>query len=177
MIPGLKPSDTASVHRYCISTSKHNIKGCLLSTWFSCMACLERGGFQQFERMGGQKENFAFRSRLMTASAGSLLEPCHTFGEPTCTTASTGRKSTPRSRLAVQTTALSLPSCNASSTHNRKGWSIPHGAAPSHRPAQAQPTADAGTMFHLMPRVLININVLRCFSNTGNTRCDNFNPR
>ena len=35
------------------------------------------------------------------------------FGEPTCITVSTGRKSTPRSRLAVHTTAFNLPVCKA----------------------------------------------------------------
>ena len=41
------------------------------------------------------------------------------LGEPICNTRSTGRKSTPRSRLEVQTTALSSPLLRPSSTHSR----------------------------------------------------------
>lgn len=45
------------------------------------------------------------------------------FGEPIWNTRSTGRKSTPRSRLEVQTTALSLPFLRPSSTQSRTDWS------------------------------------------------------
>ena len=38
------------------------------------------------------------------------------LGPPIWTTASTGRKSTPKSKEAVHTTALTRPSCKASST-------------------------------------------------------------
>ena len=41
------------------------------------------------------------------------------LGDPICTTQSTGRKSTPKSKEDVQTTALRLPSYNASSTQFR----------------------------------------------------------
>ena len=41
------------------------------------------------------------------------------FGEPICSTRSTGRKSTPRSRLDVHTTAFSAPLFRPSSTHSR----------------------------------------------------------
>ena len=41
------------------------------------------------------------------------------LAEPICSTRSTGRKSTPRSRLEVHTTALSCPSFNARSTQSR----------------------------------------------------------
>ena len=41
------------------------------------------------------------------------------LGEPICSTRSTGRKSTPRSRLEVQTTALSVPAFRPCSTQSR----------------------------------------------------------
>jgi hypothetical protein len=41
------------------------------------------------------------------------------FGLPICSTRSTGRKSTPRSRLDVATTAFNEPSFNPASTHSR----------------------------------------------------------
>ena len=53
---------------------------------------------------------------LRPARCSSRATP---FGLPICSTRSTGRKSTPRSRLDVATTALSEPSFKPASTHSR----------------------------------------------------------
>ena len=54
--------------------------------------------------------------RCARRAAASRATP---FGLPTCSTRSTGEKSTPRSRLEVATTQRSRPSRSASSTHSR----------------------------------------------------------
>ena len=157
---GSKPSPTARVHNHCTSTSQHRMTGDLgsISPW--AMASLKATASRSSNPWVGTKW------ALLGAPGRCPLRPAlciildTPLGPPIWTTASTGRKSTPRSREAVQTTARSLPSCRASSTHSRSSlamdpWCI--AKMPAHSGLWAK-----SAWYHTSAclRVLVKINVL-----------------
>ena len=122
--PGSNPSLMANVQRYCSNTSKHNSIGSLLSMAISVMACFNAATSNNSNECVGRKYILLIspgRCPLLPALCKNLAMP---LGEPTCITVSTGRKSTPRSRLDVQTTAFNFSVCKDSSTHKRSSCSI-----------------------------------------------------
>src|ERR1700733_4592341 len=101
----------ASVHKYCVNTSKHKSIGSLLSMNVSAIADFSAEASTNSNECVGKKYILLMASGwwpLLPALCKNLATP---FGEPTCITVSTGRKSTPRSKLEVETTALSFAEC------------------------------------------------------------------
>ncbi len=96
---------------------------------------------------------------------------------PICSTRSTGKKSTPRSRLAVQMTALRMPLFRPSSTHSRTSRSSEPWCS-AMTPAQS---GRASRMFWYQisdcERVLVNTSVASCFSISSITGCSICRPR
>ncbi len=99
------------------------------------------------------------------------------FALPICSTRSTGRKSTPRSRLAVQITALSSPFFRPASTHSRTSRS----SEPWCRAISPAHSGRASRMFWYQisdcERVLVNTSVASCCSISSMTGCSMAMPR
>ncbi len=99
------------------------------------------------------------------------------FGPPIWTTVSTGAKSTPRSRLEVQTTAFRLSLRMACSTQRRVSLSIlPWCMAISPASSGCFSSSFWNQISHC-PRVLVNKRVVRLFAIMGITCSRRCNPR
>ena len=96
---------------------------------------------------------------------------------PTCSTRSTGEKSTPRSRLDVQTTALSRPALSPVSTHSRTERSSEPWCSAS-RPAQSgRASSSAWYQSSACERVLVKTSVLALASSSAITGASIRMPR
>ena len=167
----------ASVHKYWINTSKQSSIGILLSIMFSLMACFNAAASTNSKALVGRKYNLLISPGPWPLLPALCKKRATPFGEPTWITVSTGLKSTPRSRLAVHTTAFSFWVCKASSTQSLNSCSILPWC-------KAMAPANCGAAvnklwYHvsLMPRVLIKINVVLLFSMTGTKRCTILIPK
>ena len=76
------------------------------------------GGFHYLYAVGGHQGDPRGSPRRVSERPARCISRATPLGEPICNTRSTGRKSTPRSRLEVQTTALSAPCLRPSSTQS-----------------------------------------------------------
>ena len=96
---------------------------------------------------------------------------------PICSTRSTGRKSTPRSRLAVHTTAFSSPRFRPASTHSRTSRSSEPWCSAT-TPAQSG-RASIRFWYHSSAcgRVLVNTSVEPYWSISSTTGCSIVRPR
>ena len=163
--------------RYCISTSKARNTGGRASNRFSVTAVFIAAASSNSRACVGTikiRLTAPGRCPLLPARCAKRETP---FGLPICTTVSTGRKSTPRSRLDVQTTTFSRPACSDSSTQVRisvlrEPWCSAMMPAQSGRAAKI-----CWYQISACPRVLVNTSVLPEDSSTG-SNCGNIdNPR
>ncbi len=176
-VAGEKPSLTASVTRYCASTSKQRNSGWRASMLPSSAAWRSAAASTSSSAWVGRNQMRLVASGRWPLRPARCMKRATPFGPPTCTTVSTGRKSTPRSRLLVHTTAFNRPSSNAFSTHSR----ISRSRLPWCR---AMVPASSGAMssrwwyqISLCARVLVKISVLVLCSMTGSNRWASFRPR
>ena len=91
------------------------------------------------------------------------------LGEPICSTRSTGRKSTPRSRLDVQTTALSWPALRPCSTQSRTLWSSEPWCNAINPAQSGRASSKAWYQTSDCDRVLVNTSELALVSSSATT--------
>ena len=99
------------------------------------------------------------------------------FGEPICSTRSTGRKSTPRSSDEVATTARSRPALRPSSTHSRVALSIEpwcNAISPAHSGFAA---SSSWYQISAWERTLVKTSVVPDFAISSTTGCCMRAPR
>ena len=117
---GRKPPPSATRHQVLHQHIQRLARGELRASIRPLRDGVARGGaFDHLEAVGRHQRHPRRPPRRMAGAPGRCSSRATPLAEPICRTRSTGRKSTPRSRLEVQTTAFSSTVLERRSTHSR----------------------------------------------------------